>query len=60
MSFTALRRDDPSGAGRQAQRLRAEGVEVMEFNGEYCVDLKSRFGWFPERLPSDEEGEEGQ
>ncbi|KAF8453637.1 6-O-methylguanine DNA methyltransferase [Terfezia claveryi] len=54
------KRDDPSGAGRQAQRLRAEGVEVTEVNGEFLVDLKG-FGWFPERLPSeggdgDEEG----
>ncbi|RPB23474.1 MGMT family protein [Terfezia boudieri ATCC MYA-4762] len=44
---------DPSGAGRQAQRLRAEGVEVIDVNGEFLVDLKG-FGWFPERLPSEE------
>ncbi|KAF8427779.1 6-O-methylguanine DNA methyltransferase [Tirmania nivea] len=47
-------REDPSGAERQAQRLRAEGVEVTEANGEFLVDLKGRFGWFPERLPSEE------
>jgi len=35
-------------------------VEVTEVNGEFLVDLKGRFGWFPETLPSEgeEEGEE--
>lgn len=35
-------------------------MEVTEVNGEFWVDLKGRFGWFPERLPSEEEEEEEQ
>ncbi|KAF7845716.1 hypothetical protein BT93_L1005 [Corymbia citriodora subsp. variegata] len=42
------------GARRQADRLRAEGVEVDEGRGteEAMVDL-SRYGWFPDELPMD-------
>ena len=44
------------GAARQAEALRAEGVTVDTGHlGELTVDLAA-FGWFPERLPS-EEGE---
>ncbi|KAF8473161.1 6-O-methylguanine DNA methyltransferase, partial [Kalaharituber pfeilii] len=50
------RRDDPSGARRQALRLRAEGVQVTEANGEFLIELNSDFGWFPARLPSEEAG----
>jgi len=52
------RGDGGSGANRQAQRLRAEGVEVEDGRGadEASVDL-SRFGWFPKDLP-DEPGDE--
>ncbi|KAF2644770.1 DNA binding methylated-DNA--cysteine S-methyltransferase, partial [Massarina eburnea CBS 473.64] len=46
----------PSGASRQADTLRKEGVKVTEgAMGEFSVDL-STFGWFPSVLPS-EEGE---
>ena len=52
------RGDGGAAAERQAQRLRAEGVEVDDRNGldEASVDL-SKFGWFPEDLP-DEPGDE--
>lgn len=50
------RSDSSLGARRQVERLRAEGVEVNDPRGieEASVDL-SRFGWFPEDLPSDVE-----
>jgi methylated-DNA-protein-cysteine methyltransferase-like protein len=46
------------GAARQAAALEREGVTV-ERNaiGEYSIDL-SRFGWFPEMLPSEKEEED--
>lgn len=52
------RGDGGAAAGRQVQRLRAEGVEVDDARGldEATVDL-SRFGWFPDELP-DEPGDE--
>lgn len=38
---------------RQADALRAEGVEVMvDALGEMSVDL-NRYGWFPRQLPSE-------
>ncbi|RAH41534.1 MGMT family protein [Aspergillus brunneoviolaceus CBS 621.78] len=44
----------PGSAERQAEVLRAEGVEVeVDSMGEYYVDL-GRFGWFPDVLPSEE------
>ncbi|PYH49766.1 MGMT family protein [Aspergillus saccharolyticus JOP 1030-1] len=44
----------PGSAERQAEALRAEGVEVeVDSMGEFYVDL-GRFGWFPEVLPSEE------
>ena len=43
------------GAARQAAALRAEGVTVDTGHlGELTVDLAA-FGWFPDRLSSDEE-----
>lgn len=48
----------PEGATRQADTIRAEGVEVEQnAMGEYTIDL-ARFGWFPDVLPS-ESGETG-
>ncbi|KAF2019710.1 DNA binding methylated-DNA--cysteine S-methyltransferase [Aaosphaeria arxii CBS 175.79] len=58
----------PTGASRQATALRAEGVEVERGPmGEYSIEL-SKYGWFPDELPSeaglveseseDDEGEE--
>lgn len=47
----------PGSAAHQAAMLREEGVRVDEDSmGEYYVDF-GRYGWFPDRLPS-EEGEE--
>lgn len=44
------------GRNRQANALRAEGVEVMaDAMGELAVDLK-RYGWFPRQLPSEAAG----
>lgn len=44
----------PGSAERQAEALRAEGVEVeVDGMGEFYVDM-GRFGWFPEVLPSEE------
>ena len=40
------------GASRQADALRAEGVEVTERGGEFMIDLDD-FGWFPDMLPSE-------
>lgn len=52
------RGDSGLAVDRQAERLRAEGVEVEDSRGldEATVDL-SRFGWFPDVLP-DEPGDE--
>ncbi|KAL5357609.1 6-O-methylguanine DNA methyltransferase [Aspergillus floccosus] len=48
----------PGSAERQAEVLREEGVEVeVDSMGEFYVDL-NRFGWFPNRLPSEEGLEE--
>lgn len=41
------------GASRQADALRAEGVEVTEWGGEFMINLDD-FGWFPDILPSEE------
>ncbi|EFX06524.1 mgmt family protein [Grosmannia clavigera kw1407] len=54
--------DGGNGRRRQAEALRAEGVEVRENAGglgEMAVDL-GRFGWFPRQLPSEREGEEDE
>lgn len=52
------RGDGGAAAGRQVERLRAEGVDVDDARGldEATVDF-SRFGWFPDELP-DEPGDE--
>lgn len=43
----------PEGAARQADALRLEGVTVVTGQlGELTVDF-SRFGWFPDILPSE-------
>lgn len=49
------RADGGAAAGRQAERLRAEGVEVTDGRGveEASVDF-SRFGWFPDSLPDEQ------
>lgn len=46
------RGDSTLGAHRQVERLREEGVEVIEPRGleEASVDM-TRVGWFPEDLP---------
>jgi len=48
----------PGSAARQAAALRQEGVRVdADSMGDYYVDF-ARYGWFPDRLPSEEgEGE---
>jgi methylated-DNA-protein-cysteine methyltransferase related protein len=47
----------PGSAARQATALRHEGVTVdQDAMGDFSIDLQ-RYGWFPDRLPS-EEGEE--
>ncbi|CAL8581422.1 Alkyltransferase-like protein 1 [Xanthoria parietina] len=49
----------PGGAARQAAALRQEGVTVgTTALGEFIVDL-SIFGWFPTRLPSEEDATTG-
>ncbi|KAI4231436.1 MAG: hypothetical protein LQ349_005613 [Xanthoria aureola] len=49
----------PGGASRQAAALRQEGVTVETTAlGEFIVDL-SIFGWFPTRLPSEEDATTG-
>ncbi|KIW20331.1 hypothetical protein PV08_00906 [Exophiala spinifera] len=52
------RGDGGEAAMRQAERLRAEGVEVGDARGveEMSVDL-GRFGWFPKRLEGDDQSE---
>ena len=53
------RQRGPSGAGRQAAALRAEGVEMVEgAMGEFSIDLQ-RYGWFPSLLPSEAREVEG-
>lgn len=46
------RGDSTLGARRQVERLREEGVEVIEPRGldEASVDM-TRYGWFPEDVP---------
>ncbi|KAE8151557.1 hypothetical protein BDV25DRAFT_138692 [Aspergillus avenaceus] len=45
--------EEPGSAERQAEVLRAEGVEVRtDAMGESSVDF-AQFGWFPEILPSE-------
>ncbi len=47
----------PGSAERQAEALAEEGVEVTRDSmGEIYIDF-SRYGWFPSRLPSEEEEE---
>jgi len=55
------RGDGGSGANRQAEKLRIEGVEVAEPRGieEPSVAL-TRFGWFPRRLPDDESSDDAE
>ncbi|KAH8689944.1 MGMT family protein [Talaromyces proteolyticus] len=46
-------------AARQADALRHEGVTVEEdAMGDYYIDMH-RYGWFPDRLPSEEGESEG-
>ncbi|KAI1618870.1 methylated-DNA-protein-cysteine methyltransferase like protein [Exophiala viscosa] len=49
------RGDGGAAANRQAERLRAEGVEVNDARGveDMSVDF-GRFAWFPKRLPNEE------
>jgi len=43
------------GAQRQAQALRAEGVDVqLSRGGQYTISL-AEYGWFPEHIELDEE-----
>lgn len=43
----------PSAASHQADALRREGVEIREdAMGQYTIDL-SKYGWFPDVLPSE-------
>ncbi|EXJ90410.1 methylated-DNA-protein-cysteine methyltransferase like protein [Capronia coronata CBS 617.96] len=53
------RGDNGAAATRQAEKLRAEGVDVNDARGieEMTVDF-GRYGWFPQRLPG-EESEDG-
>ncbi|KIW67010.1 hypothetical protein PV04_06288 [Phialophora macrospora] len=55
------RGDDGAAATRQAERLRAEGVEVNEARGieEMTVDFGT-YGWFPDRLPDDDSDNDTQ
>ena len=47
------------GASRQADALRAEGVEVTAWGGEFMINLDD-FGWFPDVLPSEADDEDGR
>lgn len=48
-----------NGAARQEATLATEGVEVGRGSlGERTVDF-SVYGWFPDRLPSEEDESEG-
>ncbi|KAJ9502245.1 Alkyltransferase-like protein 1 [Exophiala xenobiotica] len=55
------RGDDGAAVNRQADRLRAEGVEVNDARGieEMTVDL-GRFGWWPTTLPGENSDESEQ
>lgn len=57
----SARGDAGLAANRQVEKLRAEGVEVVDGRGieEAHVDF-GRFGWFPDRLPyeSDDDSED--
>jgi len=55
------RGDGGGAANRQAERLRAEGVEVQEARGveEMSVDFRA-YGWFPKRLPGEESEDEDE
>jgi methylated-DNA-protein-cysteine methyltransferase-like protein len=47
------RQRGPGSAGRQADALRREGVEIREdAMGQYTIDL-AQYGWFPDVLPSE-------
>ncbi|KAF4966423.1 hypothetical protein FZEAL_10661 [Fusarium zealandicum] len=51
-------RSQPEGSRTQAAALQAEGVQVTSnAMGELSVDF-SEFGWFPEALPSEDNGDE--
>lgn len=52
------RGDDGAAASRQAERLRAEGVEVTEGRGieEQTVDFGT-YGWFPDELPDNDDSD---
>ncbi|KAH7305572.1 6-O-methylguanine DNA methyltransferase [Stachybotrys elegans] len=53
-------RSQPSGSRNQATALQAEGVEVTRGAlGEFTVDFAA-YGWFPNDLPSDVSGDEGE
>ena len=46
-------RSGPGSAERQAEALRAEGVQVTSDSmGEMYIDF-SVYGWFPKQLPSE-------
>lgn len=58
--YISPRGDSGLGADRQMERLREEGVEVIDIGGNgvvingrggrYRVSI-AQFGWFPEQLP---------
>jgi methylated-DNA-protein-cysteine methyltransferase-like protein len=58
--YISPRGDGSLGAARQMERLREEGVEVVDMGGNgvvvngrggrYRVSI-AQFGWFPEELP---------
>lgn len=47
-------RGQPSGASRQADALRREGVHVERTSSGWQIDL-AEYGWFPEDLPSEQD-----
>ncbi|KAI2786912.1 hypothetical protein POX_g09308 [Penicillium oxalicum] len=50
----------PGSAERQAEALIQEGVEVTRDSmGEIYIDV-SQYGWFPSRLPSEEEQDDDE
>ncbi|KAI9805231.1 MAG: hypothetical protein M1826_004782 [Phylliscum demangeonii] len=52
-------RAQPLGAMLQAEMLAREGVEIERSHmGELTVDI-TRYGWFPQVLPSEDDDEEG-
>jgi methylated-DNA-protein-cysteine methyltransferase related protein len=60
LELNLVRSRGVGGAARQETALIAEGVEVGRGSlGERTVDF-STYGWFPERLPSEEDEEDAE